>query len=184
MLARANVGAGDRVLITGASGGVGSALIQLANRRGAETIALASASKHAQVAQMNPTHLLDRNPADLKAALKAKTGYDCVDVVADIVGGYYFTPLIDILDRAGRYTCSGAIAGPIVELDLRTVYLMDLTFTGSTVVPPNIFTDVIRYIEAGEVKPIVAATYPLAELHAAQRAFIAKEHTGNIVIVP
>ncbi|MEM7242111.1 MAG: zinc-binding dehydrogenase, partial [Pseudomonadota bacterium] len=184
MLSRANVGKGDHVLITGASGGVGGALIQLANRRGAVTIALASEAKHAEVAKMNPAHILPRSPEDLGAAVKAVTGRESVDVVADIVAGEYFGTLIDTLDRGGRYVTSGAIAGPIVDLDVRTLYLMDLTFSGSTVVEPHIFTDLVQYIEAGEIKPMLAATYPLEELHAAQEAFVAKKHTGNIVIVP
>ncbi|MDJ0628182.1 MAG: alcohol dehydrogenase family protein [Rhodobacter sp.] len=184
MLSRAQVKEGDRVLITGASGGVGSALIQLANRRGAVTIALASPAKHADVAKLDPSHLLERTPEDLSGALQDATGHTTVDVVADIVGGPYFSTLIEQLERGGRYTCSGAIAGPIVDLDLRTFYLRDLTFTGSTVVEPHIFRDLISYIERGEIRPVLAATYPLKDLHQAQKAFIDKKHTGNIVVVP
>lgn len=184
MLSRANVGPKDRVLITGASGGVGSALIQLVKRRGAMVIALASEAKHDDLRNLAPDAILPRGPVDLKAALKAATGHDTVTVVADIVGGAYFPTLIDALARGGRYTCSGAIAGPIVSLDLRTFYLRDLTFTGSTVLPPAIFTDLVGYIERGEVKPLLAESYPLTELRAAQTAFIAKKHTGNIVVTP
>ena len=102
--------------------------------------------------------------------------------MADVVGGPNFGALIDCLERGGRYTCSGAIAGPIVDLDLRTLYLRDLTFTGSTVIPTHIFTDLIRYIEQDEVKPVLAATYPLQELQSAQQAFIDKQYIGNIVV--
>ncbi len=184
MLNRANVGKNDRVLITGASGGVGSALIQLAKRRGAYVIAMASEAKHDDVRTLTPDAILPRSPGDLKAALKAATGHETVTVVADIVGGDYFPTLIDVLARGGRYTTSGAIAGPIVSLDLRTLYLRDLTFTGSTVIPPHVFIDLVGYIEAGEIKPMLAATYPLTELHAAQQTFIDKKHTGNIVVTP
>ncbi len=184
MLARANVQAGDVVLITGASGGVGSALIQLANRRGAITVAMASEAKHEEVARLNPTALLPRSPENLAQALRDAIGRDTVTVVADIVGGAEFGTLIARLERGGRYTCSGAIAGPLVELDLRTFYLNDLTFTGSTVVPPHVFTDLIGYIERGEVTPMLAATYPLEAFHAGQQAFIDKRHTGNIVVIP
>jgi NADPH:quinone reductase-like Zn-dependent oxidoreductase len=184
MLSRARVGAGDTVLITGASGGVGSALIQLANRRGAKTIAMASEAKQADIARLTPTAILPRAPDDLSAALQQAIGQSTVSVVADIVGGPYFGTLIDALERGGRYTCSGAIAGPLVELDLRTFYLNDLTFTGSTVIPPDIFTDLIGYIERGEVRPMLAATFRLEDFHAAQTAFIEKRHTGNIVVCP
>ncbi len=182
MLNRANVGPDDRVLITGASGGVGSALIQLAKRRGASVIAMASKSKHEAVSELRPDAILPRNPENLSAALKDITGHETVTVVADIVGGDYFPTMIDVLARGGRYTCSGAIAGPLVSLDLRTLYLRDLTFTGSTVIPPQIFKDLVGYIERGEIKPLLAATYPLKELHTAQQAFIDKKHMGNIVV--
>jgi NADPH:quinone reductase-like Zn-dependent oxidoreductase len=184
MLSRANVGKDDTVLVTGASGGVGSALIQLAHRRGARVVCLASQAKHADLAKLSPAAILPRSPGNLKAALQQSIGQSTVSVVADIVGGTYFPTLIDALERGGRYTCSGAIAGPIVELDLRTLYLRDLTFTGSTVLPPHIFKDLVGYITRGELRPMLAATYPLSDFHNAQAAFINKAHTGNIVVVP
>ena len=182
MLDRANVGDGDVVLIPGASGGVGSALIQLANRRGATTVAMASEDKHADVQTVGPDALLPRSPADLAAALQAAIGRDSVDVVADVVGGPLFPALLDVLVRGGRYTCSGAIAGAIVDLDLRTMYLNDLTFTGATVVPPGTFGRLVKYIEDGEIRPLLAETYPLKDFVDAQKAFIAKQHVGNIVV--
>lgn len=184
MLARASVGKDDRVLITGASGGVGSALIQLAKRRGAIVIAMASEAKHAQLAELNADVLLPRSVTPLADALHAATGEDTVTVVADVVGGDYFPTLIEALTRGGRYVCSGAIAGPIAPLDLRTMYLNDLTFIGSTVVDTHIFPDLIRYLENGEIKPILAKTFALAELREAQAAFVSKQHIGNIVVCP
>ncbi len=180
MLTRANVTAKDTVLLPGASGGVGGALVQLAKRRGARVIALASEAKHADVAQLGPDRILPRAPDNLRAAL----GDDKITVVADVVGGPYWPTLIDILERGGRYTCSGAIAGPMVDFDLRTFYLRDLNFTGSTVIDPQVMQNLVKYIEAGQIKPALAATYPLEELREAQAAFIAKQHTGNIVVIP
>jgi NADPH:quinone reductase-like Zn-dependent oxidoreductase len=170
------------VLIPGASGGVGSALIQLAKRRGAKTIALCGASKADSVAAIGPDAVLPRAPSDLGAALREAIGRDRVTVVADVVGGQMWPQFIDVLARGGRYTCAGAIAGPIVELDLRTFYLNDLTFTGATIVPPGVFADLVGYIERGEIRPLLAATYPLADLVKAQEAFIAKRHVGNIAV--
>ncbi len=180
MLSRAGVGRADTVLVPGASGGVGGALVQLAKWRGARVIAMASEAKHGEVGRLGPDLILPRAPDDLRAAL----GGEKITVVADVVGGPFWPHLIDSLERGGRYTCSGAIAGPMVALDLRTLYLRDLTFTGSTVVAPEIMPAVVRYIEAGEIRPALAATYGLAELRAAQAAFIAKKHSGNIVVCP
>ena len=184
MLDRAGVNTDDTVLVTGASGGVGSAVVQLARRRGARVVALASEAKHERLQSLGIDAILPRNPENLAHALKESVGSETVSVVADIVGGDFFPSVIDVLERGGRYTCSGAIAGPIVELDLRTFYLRDLTFTGSTVIPPHIFTNLIEYIERNEIKPLLAVSYPLAELRAAQQAFIDKNHIGNIVVIP
>jgi len=180
MISRANVGPNDTVLVPGASGGVGGALIQLCKRRGARVIALASEAKHADVAEMGPDVILPRSPENLRKAL----GDEKITVVADVVGGDIWPDMIDVLERGGRYTCAGAIAGPMVNFDLRTFYLRDLTFTGSTVLPQNVLGDLVGYIERGEIKPMLAATYPLCQLREAQTEFIAKKHTGNIVVVP
>ncbi|MBT8078177.1 MAG: alcohol dehydrogenase family protein [Gammaproteobacteria bacterium] len=182
LLNRVGCKEGDRVLITGASGGVGSALIQLANRRGAQTIAMASESKHAAVAELKPAAILQRNPEDLRGAIREATGHDNVTVIADIVGGSFFPALIEVLERGGRYGTSGAIAGPLVDLDLRTLYLRDLTFHGCTITGLNVFPDLVGYVERNEIRPVLAATYPLEEFHAAQKAFIDKKQTGNIVV--
>ncbi len=182
MLNRAEVGTGDRVLISGASGGVGSALIQLARRRGAETIGLCSEAKAEAVRALGTDHVLPRAPEDLKAALGAATGEEEVTVVADVVGGSLWPQMIAALTRGGRYTCAGAIAGPVVRFDLRAFYLRDLSFTGATVPPPGVFADLVGYIERAEIEPVLAATYPLQELVAAQQAFISKRHVGNIAV--
>ncbi|MEX0311084.1 MAG: alcohol dehydrogenase family protein [Tateyamaria sp.] len=180
MLTRAQVTDGDTVLVPGASRGVGGALVQLAKRRGARVVALASEAKHADVSALGADMVLPRAPKNLRAAL----GDEKITVLADVVGGDYWPTMVDVLERGGRYTCSGAIAGPMVTLDLRTLYLRDLTFTGSTVIDLDVMPNLVRYIEDGAIRPALAATYPLKDLHAAQTAFIAKQYTGNIVVVP
>lgn len=182
MLNQAQVNSEDTVLITGASGGVGSALIQLANRRGATTIGMASDSKHDRLKQFSPDALIGRAPDQLKSELRNVIGSESVTVVLDVVGGDYWPNLLSVLSRNGRYVCSGAIAGPIVHFDLRTMYLNDLKFFGCTVVPRGTFANLVNYIQNGEVSPIVAAVYPLKKLKNAQQALINKKHIGNIVI--
>lgn len=175
MLNRANVTAKDSVLVTGASGGVGSALIALAKLRGAKTIALTSGAKQEAVASLNPDQVIIRGSKDALSGVK-------VSVVADVVAGDLFPDLINALERGGRYVTSGAIGGAIASLDIRTLYLHDLTLLGSTVVPAGTFDAIIRYIESGQIQPILAKTYPLTALHKAQEAFIEKAHLGNIVV--
>ena len=172
MIQRSRLGA-ERVLVTGASGGVGSAAIQLAKRRGAHVTALTTAAKAADLRALGADETLDRD-APLPAA--------AFDVVLDLVGGPRWPELVDSLRDRGRYVTSGAIAGPIVELDLRTLYLRDLTLLGSTYQPDTVFTDLVGYIEAGEIRPVLAATYPLDQLRVAQEAFLGKSHVGKIGI--
>ncbi len=171
MLHRAGCKAGDHVLISGASGGVGSASVQLAKRRGAHVTAVCSASKADQV--------LDRGD-DLVAAL----GADTIDLVVDNVAGPGFPQMLKVLKRGGRYTSSGAIAGPVVELDMRDMYLKDITLVGCTAWDEPVFPNLISYIEKGEIRPLLARTYPLSEIADAQRDFMKKEHVGNFVLVP
>ena len=178
MLHRSSLGA-ERVLITGASGGVGSAAVQLAKRRGAEVIALASASKFEQVKALGADTVLARD-ADLVEAL----GTDSVDMVIDLVAGDSWEQLLDVLKRGGKYVTAGAIAGPMVELDVRTLYLKDLTFFGCTYQDAQVFKNLIGYIERNEINPVVAATYPLSEIVQAQKDFLSKQFTGKLVLIP
>ncbi len=179
MLHRAGVKAGDTVLVAGASGGVGSATVQLAKRRGAQVIAITSASKMEQVRDLGADRVLDRGD-DLRALL----GDEAVDVVVDNVAGDGFPAMLKVLKRGGRLVSSGAIAGPIVDLDMRDMYLKDLTLIGSTGWDEPVFPDVIGYIERGEIRPLLARTFPLKDIAEAQEAFLAKGHIGNFVLIP
>ena len=179
MLHRADLKDGETVLITGASGGVGSAAVQLAKRRGARVIALCSASKAEAVASLGADLVLDRG-ADIVKEL----GRDSVHMVVDLVAGPGWAPLLDVLKRGGRYSTAGAIAGPMVELDVRTLYLKDLTLRGSTYQDEVVFSNLVQYIERGEIKPVVSGTYPLSEIHQAQEDFLAKGFVGKLVLIP
>ena len=179
MLHRAQVAANDRVLVAGASGGVGSATVQLARRRGAKVFAIVSASKVDQVREIGAGEVIDRN-TNLVEAL----GENAVDVVVDNVAGPAFPQMLKVLKRGGRYTSSGAIAGPIVELDMRDMYLKDIMLIGCTAWDEPVFPNLISYIERGEIRPLLAKTFPLDQIAAAQAEFMEKKHFGNFVLVP
>ncbi|WP_220485938.1 alcohol dehydrogenase family protein [Psychromonas sp. SR45-3] len=177
MLTRAKVTAKDRVLISGASGGVGSAAVQLAKARGAYVIAITSPSKNQQLLELGVDQVVARE-ADLIDVLEENS----IDVVIDLVAGKQWPQFLQLLKPGGRYAVSGAIGGPLVELDIRTLYLKDLSFFGCTVLNPEVFQKLVNYIEQGKIKPIVAHAFPLQEINAAQKFFLDKKHTGKIVL--
>ena len=178
LLHRASVGA-ERVLVTGASGGVGSAAVQLAKRRGAHVVAVAGASKADALRAIGADEVVDRR-ADLVAAV----GRDSIDAVVDLVAGPSWPGLLDVLRRGGRYATAGAIAGPLVELDVRTLYLKDLTLFGCTFQEDAVFENLVSYIERGEIRPLVAKTFALRDIRRAQEEFLAKGFTGKLVLIP
>ncbi|MEM7091409.1 MAG: zinc-binding dehydrogenase [Actinomycetota bacterium] len=175
MLHRAAVRTGDRVLITGASGGVGSAAVQLAKRRGAHVVGVSSADKADVVSELGADEVLDRSVAPEPMSF---------DVVVDNVAGPSFDSTLSAVRRGGRYVSSGAIGGPIVDLDMRTFYLRDITLIGCTAWDEPVFPNLIGYIERGEIRPRVAKTFPLADIVAAQQEFLEKRHVGKFVLIP
>lgn len=152
---RTQVGRGQHVVITGASGSVGSAAIQLAKRRGARFTAVAGAAKAGEMLALGA----DR-PVPRDESLVEHLGADADAVVIDVAAGPVFSELLPVLKRGGRYAVAGAIAAPIVELDVRTLYLKDLRFFGCTFQEDVVFENLVDYIERGEIRPLVGRTYP------------------------
>jgi len=184
MLERAGLKAGERILVTGASGGVGSGIVQLARVRGAIPYAVVGPGKEQAVRDLGAEAVISRDAPDLVAAVPAATRGAPIDVVADLVAGPMFNDLLRILRPEGRYTTAGAIAGPVVQLDLRTLYLKHLQLHGSSQGRRSDFRRLVRYIEEGKLRPLVAGIYPLSEFHRAQSDFMAKRFVGKLVVVP
>ena len=178
------VSASDTVLVPGASGGVASATIQLCKIRGATVWALCGRNKGAGVRSAGAdkvweTRFGQENWEEVMAEIKGK-----VDVVIDNIGGDAFPSMISSLKRGGRYVTSGAIAGPIVSLDLRTLYLTDLRLMGTTLWEEPIMPNLVSYIEQGKICPLVAKTFPLSQIVEAQKEFLSKSHVGKYVLIP
>ena len=179
LLHRCGVVAGERVLITGASGNVGVALIQLAKRRGAHVTAVSSADKQPAIESLGADRCLLGRGSVLESS-----GTNAFDVVIDVVGGPQWPELLEVLKPRGRYGCSGAIAGPVVSLDLRKLYLKDLTFFGCTSQEPGLFQNIVSYLERGEIEPVVSQSFALGDIAAAQTEFLTKRQVGKIVLIP
>ena len=133
----------------------------------------------AQVRSIGADRVIARGD-DVVAAL----GENIVDVVIDNVAGPAFGGMLKVLKRGGRYASSGAIAGPLVTLDMRTFYLQDLTLIGCTAWDEPVFPNLISYIEKGEIRPLLAKTYLLEQIGEAQREFTKKTHVGKFVLIP
>ncbi len=179
MVHRAKVKASDRVLVTGASGGVGSAVVQLAKRRDAHVTAVVGQSKIDWIQDLGVDRIIPR-----ESDLISELGESSIDVAIDNVAGGGFGQLLKILVRGGRYASSGAIAGPMVTMDMRDLYLKDLSLTGCTAWDEPVFPQLIGYIERGEIRPLVAKTFELEDIAIAQQEFMKKAHVGNFVLVP
>ena len=177
LLTRANLKEGERVLVTGASGGVGSAAVQLAKARGAYVLAVTHPEKAAALRQLGADEVLARE-TDLVEAV----GANKIDLVVDLVAGDKWPQYLEILHPGGRYAVAGAIGGALVELDVRTLYLKDLSLFGCTVLDPNVFKNLITLIEQRAISHIVAKTFALADICAAQTMFMDKQYVGKIVL--
>ena len=175
LLTRAGVIVGQKVLITGASGGVGLAAVQLAALRGATVWGVSNPAKSEVVKSQGAIGTFDRD-----AALPE----DMFDVVIDVVGGPAWPDLILALKPGGHYAVAGAIAGPIVSADLRDIYLRDITIHGCTYQPPDVFDRLVALMNAGRIKPLVSKTYPLRDIVQAQEDFLSKTLPGKLVLVP
>ena len=184
MLDRARVAAGERVLVTGASGGVGSGLVQLCRARGAIPYAVASRSKAERVKAIGAEEVVCRGEGDLAAAVEAATGGRPIDVVADLVAGPLFGDLLRILRPEGRYVAAGAMGGAIVPFDVRTMYLKHLELHGSSQGTRAAFRRLVGYIEAGRIRALLGGLHRLSQFHQAQRDFIAKGFVGKLVVAP
>ena len=182
MLNRAALKASETILVTGASGGVGSALVQLATIRGARVVAVIGRGKEAHLARLGVQTFILRDEPDYAAAFRRQLPACQIDVVADVVAGDKVPELLELLAVGGRYVTAGAIAGPLVTIDWRKLYLKHLTLLGATMGTQAEAGQIVRYVESGQLKPLIAGVYPLAQLVQAQQAFKTRSHFGKLVI--
>ena len=175
LLNRSGVSKGQNVLITGASGVVGLAAVQLATHFGAYVSGIAADAKAVAVRQAGAKVVLPRS-----ATPPAKQ----FDVVIDVVAGKVWVDLIRALRPGGHYAVSGAIAGPIVEADLREIYLADITIHGCSFMSRTVFSDLVSLMIEGRVKPAIAKTFALRDIAQAQADFQSKNSAGKLILLP
>lgn len=194
MLTSAKVGAGERVLVTGASGGVGTALIQLCRIMGAIPFALSTPDKSAALMELGAESVLDRADMDnFVERAKAETGGKPFDAVMDLVGGDMTDRFIDamIFDMKARTTyprlsIAGASGGNISEILWTRIYLYQVQIFGVSHGTREEAEQLITWIRSGQLKPVLHGAFRLSELHQAERYFMNRgsNYFGKIVIVP
>lgn len=194
MLTSANIQAGERVLVTGASGGVGTALIQLCRIIGAIPYALSQKDKADPLLELGAEAVLDRTDMDsFVDRVKAETGGKPLDAVMDLVGGDMTDRFIDamIFDMNARSTyprlsIAGASGGNISEILWTRIYLYQVQIFGVSHGTREEAEQLMRWIRSGDLKPVLHGAFRLSELHRAEEYFVNRgsNYLGKIVIVP
>jgi NADPH2:quinone reductase len=191
---RGRLRAGETLLVHGGASGIGTTAIQMARAFGARVLATAgSARKCAACRDLGAEAAFDRTREDFLAAALEATGGRGVDVVLDMVGGDYLPRNVAALAEGGRLVQIALVRGTSGELDLRAVMQKRLVVTGSTLRPRSVAEkgaiaealrrDVWPHVEAGRIRPVVEATFPLGEASAAHRLLEANDHVGKVVLV-
>ncbi|MGB1479239.1 MAG: zinc-binding dehydrogenase [Marinobacter salsuginis] len=194
MLTSANIKAGERVLVTGASGGVGTALIQLCRIMGAIPYALSKQDKAAALLELGAEAVLDRSDMDsFVDRVKAETGGKPIDAVMDLVGGEMTDVFIDtmIFDMNARSTyprlsIAGASGGNISEILWTRIYLYQVQIFGVSHGTREEAEQLMAWIREGQLKPVLHGAFRLSDLHRAEEYFVNRgsNYLGKIVIVP
>lgn len=182
MLERIALREGERILVTGASGGVGLAAVQLAAARGAQVLALTSSRTASTVREAGAEHIVLRDqdvPSQL--AIVAPDGLDCV---ADVTGGPTIDMVMPSLRDDGRWGIVGAIAGAVIEFDLRRLYLHNIALVGSSMHTRRHFAALAGLAREGSLHPIIERTFRLDQIADAQELFASGNRVGKIVLIP
>jgi NADPH2:quinone reductase len=189
---RAQLAAGETVLVLGAASGVGTTAVELAKQMGATVIAAASTPAKLEVARkLGADHLIDYSTQDLRKRIKDITGGKGVDVVYDAVGGPYAEPAVRSLAWKGRYLVVGFAAGEIPKIPMNLLLLKGASlvgvFFGSFAErEPQAQQQNVRELwalfEAGKLKPVVGAVHALADYAEAFRSMEERRAVGKVVL--
>lgn len=194
MLTSAGITSGERVLVTGASGGVGTALIQLCRIMGAIPYALSQQDKFDALLALGAEAVLDRSDmATFVDRVKAETGGKPFDAVMDLVGGEMTDIFIDAMifdmnvrSSYPRLSIAGASGGNISEILWTRIYLYQVQIFGVSHGTREEAEQLVAWIREGQLKPVLHGAFALSDLHRAEEYFMnrASNFLGKIVIVP
>lgn len=182
MIERGRLQEGETVLVSGASGGVGLALVQIARARGARVLAISSGSKIDSVRELGAHEVIDR-ARDVAEQTRAAAP-EGIDVALDVVAGDLVSEGLPLLREGGRWVIAGALGGYNVTFDVRRLYLHNAQVIGSAMHTPTHFELLAELARQGEIQPVIAATFPLEQAAQAQEELARRGHVGKIVMHP
>ncbi|MGB7219447.1 MAG: NAD(P)H-quinone oxidoreductase [Vicinamibacterales bacterium] len=191
---RGRLKSGEWILIHGGSSGIGTTAIQLARALGSRVLATAgSAEKCAACEQLGAERAINYRTTDFVAAARETVGERGVDVILDMVGGEYVPRNLELLAQEGRLVQIALLGGSTAQVNMGLVMRRRLTITGSTLRPRSVAekgaiasaltATVWPLLEAGTVKPVIHATFPLRSAADAHRLMESSTHIGKIVLV-
>jgi NADPH:quinone reductase len=193
LIERGGCKASDAVLIHGGTSGIGTTAIQLAAVRGARVFATAGTAEKARYCEkLGAARGIDYKTEDFVEVVRKETGGKGVDLIIDMVAAAYFPRNIEALAVEGRLVVISLLGGTRSEINLGTVMMRRLTITGSTLrirtvaqkarIAEGLRRDVWPLLEAKRMRPIIHATFPLAEASEAHRMMESSQHIGKIVL--
>ena len=192
---RGRLTAGEAFLVHGGASGIGTAAISMARGFGARVFATAGSAERCRACEkLGAERGIDRNAEDFVTLTRELTGGKGVDVILDMVGGDYLPRNIAALAEGGRLVQIAYLRGSRSELDLDALMRRRLTITGSTLRPRSVAekgaiaaslrAKVWPMLEAGQLRPPIHATLPLAEAAAAHALLESNEVVGKLVLLP
>ena len=182
---RAGLRAGESVLITGASGGVSTAAVQIARLSGARVFAVTSGpEKVERVEELGADVVVDRLEEDFSSVVWEETGKRGVDVVLDSVGEAVWEDCVRCLAKRGRLVTYGATTGPDGALDIRRMFWKQIEVMGSTMATRAEFEEVMGLVFSGRLEPVIDVAWPLERIADAHERLEAGEQFGKVVLIP
>lgn len=182
MIERGRLQSGETALVSGASGGVGIALVQIARARGARVLAISSGSKTESVRGAGAHEVIDRG-RDVAEQIGAAAP-EGIDVALDVVAGDLVSNGLPLLREGGRWVIAGALGGYDVAFDVRRLYLHNAQLIGSSMHTPAHFSLLVDLARRAEIQPVIAATFTLDQAAQAQEELALRRHVGKIVLRP
>lgn len=185
MRTRGQVRAGETVLILGASGGVGTACVQIAKNAGATVLACASsAAKLDRLRALGADHLIDYTREDFSARAWELTGRKGCDVIVNYTGGDTWVPSLRALARHGRLLTCGATAGYDPPTDIRYIWRREVNIVGANGWTRTDLEELLEEVRHRRIRPIIDRVFPLEESREAMRIVEDREVFGKVLVRP